>query len=59
MLAKSRQNARKRLKSKFEPLILLLGAQDGKFDASAFVIEASNLNGTNLNGKFKRAKELA
>lgn len=44
MLAKSRQNARKRLKSKFEPLNLLLGAQNGKFDASAFVIEASNLS---------------
>ena len=56
MLAKSRQNARKRLKSKFEPLILLLGAQDGKFDASAFVIEASNLNGANLSGKFKKQR---
>ena len=38
---------------------MLLGAQDGKFDASAFVIEASNLNGANLSGKFKKAKELA
>ncbi len=56
MLAKSRQSARKRLKSKFEPLNLLLGAQNGKFDASAFVIEASNLNGTNLSGKFKKRR---
>ena len=46
-------------KVKFEPLNLLLDAQNGKFDASALFFEASNLNGTNLSDKFKRAKELA